>query len=247
MTFNELAAIRRISKLSAASLVRRHGWRRQRDNQGRVIALVPVTWGVAEAGGRSDNGADSEADADDGVPHDEAFQAALAALREAKDSEIATLHGVIDGLRDSAARSVALFDREHARTDRAEQEREAERERAEVAERRADAADTDRRAAQARADALQAEAALRDAEVNAAAARADHAEAAAAGERARTDALRDRLDAMQAEREAAQTAAELARRHAQEAQDTAEALRQAEAARRARGRLRRAWAAWRGE
>ena len=51
----------------------------------------------------------------------------------------------------------------------------------------------------------------------------------------------------QAEREAAQTAAELARRHAQEAQDATEALRQAEAARKARGRLQRAWAAWRAE
>ena len=44
MTFSELAKVRGISKLSAARLVRRHGWRRQQDNQGHVIALVPSIW-----------------------------------------------------------------------------------------------------------------------------------------------------------------------------------------------------------
>ena len=41
MTFAELAAAREISKASASRLVRRHGWRRQRDNQGMVRILVP--------------------------------------------------------------------------------------------------------------------------------------------------------------------------------------------------------------
>jgi hypothetical protein len=41
VTLRELAEIRGISQHSAARLVRRHGWRRQRDNQGRVRALVP--------------------------------------------------------------------------------------------------------------------------------------------------------------------------------------------------------------
>ena len=41
MTFAELAAARGISRATAITLVRRHGWRRQRDNQGHVIAQSP--------------------------------------------------------------------------------------------------------------------------------------------------------------------------------------------------------------
>jgi hypothetical protein len=44
LTFRELAAAHGISKASAQSLIRRHGWRRQTDNQGRVKALVPLIW-----------------------------------------------------------------------------------------------------------------------------------------------------------------------------------------------------------
>jgi ABC-type sugar transport system substrate-binding protein len=67
------------------------------------------------------------------------------------------------------------------------------------------------------------------------------AEARAEGERARADALRDRLDVAQAE---LRQAADQAR---QEAQDAAEALLQAEAARKARGLVARLWDAWRRE
>jgi hypothetical protein len=42
MTFAELADARGISKSSAIKLVHRHGWRRQRDDQGHVRALVPL-------------------------------------------------------------------------------------------------------------------------------------------------------------------------------------------------------------
>jgi hypothetical protein len=62
--------------------------------------------------------------------------------------------------------------------------------------------------------------------------RADRADQALAGERLRADGLRDRLEATNAELRAAQEATE--------------ALRQAEHARKARGRLRRAWDGWRG-
>lgn len=75
---------------------------------------------------------------------------------------------------------------------------------------------------------------------DAATARADQADRAIAGERARADVLRGRLDA-------AQQAADQARAAAQDAQQTAEGLRQADAVRRAGGRLVRAWRAWRGE
>jgi hypothetical protein len=67
--------------------------------------------------------------------------------------------------------------------------------------------------------------------------RADRAEAALTAERGRADALRDRLAAAEADRDRA-------RAQAHTAQDE---LRQADAARRARGRWARLRAAWRGE
>ena len=62
--------------------------------------------------------------------------------------------------------------------------------------------------------------------------RADRAEKSLEYERSRADALRDRLEAAKAE--------------LQQAQQTAEALRQADAERKAMGRLRRAWDGWKG-
>lgn len=115
------------------------------------------------------------------------------------------------------------LDRERKRADQAEKARDA-------AIARTDAADTDRRAADARADAATQRAdtaiALIDgfrAERDSAMARADRLEQALAAERSRADAVRERLD--QAEG----------------------AAREADAQRRARGRLARAWRAWRGE
>jgi hypothetical protein len=105
------------------------------------------------------------------------------------------------------------------------------RERAQVAERRVDAADTDRRSAIALAE--QTVTLLTDA-----VARADRAETAIAAERQRADALRDRLDGMQRDLDAA-------RRWAQDAAQDANAMRQAEAERKGRGRWARLRAAWR--
>jgi hypothetical protein len=42
MTFAELAGARGISKAAAERLVRRHKWRRQPGNDGRVLVLVPA-------------------------------------------------------------------------------------------------------------------------------------------------------------------------------------------------------------
>ena len=58
MTFGELAAIRGISKLSAVALVRRRGWRRQRDNKGHMTALIPAGWADSEP---TDQGEDQAA------------------------------------------------------------------------------------------------------------------------------------------------------------------------------------------
>jgi hypothetical protein len=44
MSYAELAEVRRITTSSAIRLVVRRGWRRQKDNQGVMRALVPVQW-----------------------------------------------------------------------------------------------------------------------------------------------------------------------------------------------------------
>jgi hypothetical protein len=127
-------------------------------------------------------------------------------------------------------------------------------ERTEVAERRAERVENRVDQAESRAD--RAEQGRVAAE-----ARADRLDQALTGERARAEALRDRVEGLQAElakavEEGDALTVETAELNAQarqaqvvarEAQDAAEALRQAEAARRGRGRLARLRAAWRGE
>jgi hypothetical protein len=98
MTFKELAEVRGISRLSAATLVRRHSWRRQRDNRGHVIALVPLTWATPESAGKPDDPPDKQPDSSPG--YIAAFEVALSAVRQAKDGEIAALRQRADTLRD---------------------------------------------------------------------------------------------------------------------------------------------------
>jgi hypothetical protein len=105
-----------------------------------------------------------------------------------------------------------------ARADRAE-------ERAEEANKRAEIADVNRRAAEAGADAERT--------------RADQAEEDRRAAEGRADALREKLD--HTERDLA-----VVRHDAEAAQQAAAELRLAEEARKARGRLRRAWDGWRG-
>jgi hypothetical protein len=47
MTKREIAAVRRISIASADRLIRRHGWRKQPGNDGRVRTYVPSDWATA--------------------------------------------------------------------------------------------------------------------------------------------------------------------------------------------------------
>ena len=117
MTFAELAEARGISRLSAATLVRRHGWRRQRDNRGRVIALVPQTWATHEPDGRSDDQPDRPDNPPDSQGYLAAFETALAAIREAKDSEIATLRQQIERLTGQADADRARADEVRDRLD----------------------------------------------------------------------------------------------------------------------------------
>src|SRR5690242_11196561 len=87
MTFAELAEARRISKSSAIKLIRRHGWRRQRDNRGHVRALVPLPWAESEGEREPDStpyrAPDNLGDREAYRPPDTAaFEAALTAATE---------------------------------------------------------------------------------------------------------------------------------------------------------------------
>ena len=96
-------------------------------------------------------------------------------------------------------------------------------------------------------EALSAEVVRAEKQAEAMVGRAERAEADRDAERAGADALRDRIAALQAQLAVAEQAAEQARRQAQAAQDNAETLREADVARKGRGRLARLQAAWRGE
>jgi hypothetical protein len=178
----ELAALRGIDRDSATTLVRRHGWRRQRDNQGRIIALVPLAW--IEPDSRADSRRDTDTDKPDSradswtdtgeiVGVVRALETAVTVLRE----QLASAEARADRAQQAAAASDAAFRDEHDRLVVVEAKLTA---------------------AAARAD--QAEAL------------ADHAEQALTGERTRADALRDRLDTAElARRQAEETAGELRR------------------------------------
>ncbi len=75
MSYAELAEARRITTSSAIRLVLRRGWRRQKDNQGVMRALVPQRWSEPAPGKDFDPGAHLRQAI-------EALEASVAALRE---------------------------------------------------------------------------------------------------------------------------------------------------------------------
>jgi hypothetical protein len=176
VSFAELAAARGVDKASAIRLVRRRGWRRQRDNQGHVRALVPETWLSSPEDRLPDSPGDNPPDT---LPGLSVHTRALATLEEA-----------VTGL-----------------TRRAEQ-------------------------AEARADAALAV--------------ADRTLVQLSEATARIEAADQRAGRLERDLAAALAATDTARGEARTAQDAAEALRQADEARRGKGRLRRAWDGWRG-
>src|SRR5215471_6914583 len=50
MTYAQLATLRGTSTRAAVMLVRRHRWRRQKDNSGHTLAFVPAIWAEPVAG-----------------------------------------------------------------------------------------------------------------------------------------------------------------------------------------------------
>jgi hypothetical protein len=169
LSFPELARLRGINLTSAFRLARRHGWRRQKGNDGKLRVLVPAV----------DRSIDLDRDKDKGSKEpdkgqDNGLTQAVAAIRSG-------VLEVVQPLQDAIA--------------------------------------------------------VLEAQLTEANMRAARAESEVSSERARADTLRDRL-------EAAETHAREAEAVARSALQTAEALRQAEEARKVRGRLRRAWDGW---
>jgi len=197
MTFAELAKVRGTSKRAAVMLIRRHGWRRQRNNAGHTIALVPPTWAepVADSMGGEGDGHSAGHGSDELAP----FHAtALAALEDA-----------LSALRDGHSAEMSALREAHA---------------GEVA------------ALRTLADATGAR--LVDAEARLSKAMETHG-SEVAGLRVRADEAEAKAERAEGERDAAREA------HAK-AMAANRKWEAADAARKARGRLRRAWDGWQG-
>jgi hypothetical protein len=162
MTFAELADARGISRESAIRLIRKKRWRRQRDNRGNVIALIPGPW--ADPPDRpADDPADRPADDREERPGDpDGFHTkALATL----DTAVATLREQL--VRAEARADSAESDRRRAdalianlEADLRAKDAQIGRAESEASEQRTTAEQADARAK----DAIQAAEALRQAE-----------------------------------------------------------------------------------
>jgi hypothetical protein len=225
MTFAELAKVRGTSKRAAVMLIRRHGWRRQRNNAGHTIALVPPTWAepVADNTDRKDDGHGTGHSSAERAPF---HVAALAALEDA-----------LSALRDGHAAEMSALQEAHAA------EVTALRTLADATGSRLVDADARADAATKRAD--QAEARAEQERLAADWFRAEAEEARGGAEEARATA-QEAQNAAEAERD--RIAGELARAVEQRtaAQTEARVLREAENTRQQLGRWRRAWRGWRG-
>jgi chromosome segregation ATPase len=199
---------------------RRQGWRMQPGNDGRTLVLVPDdaevhprSSAVRSPDRSADQSGDQIAQTEGAAHYIEALQFAIAALREAKDGEIATLHGVIEGLQasisraeDRAGRAEAARDEERARADALRDRLNAQVVTAETTEARA-------AAQRERLDTMQAQLTEAHAALQAAVEterRSARAEQEIAGERTRADDLRMQIDVLNAETIVARAEAERA-------------------------------------
>ena len=112
----ELAKLRGISRASASKLVGRNRWRRQTDNQGHVLILVPSDALMPPAGRAQDSPRDSRADASNGQAADvDVVQALLDALGEAHARETAVLRERAEAAERRAERAEQATAEERAR------------------------------------------------------------------------------------------------------------------------------------
>ena len=166
MTYGQLADARGISLRAAVRLTQRHHLRRQPGNDGKTLVLVPpdvVQPPDSRATRRRANGVGGASDAGavaggakEGLSADiMTLREALVAVRQATDSEIATLRTAYD-------QALAQLTDAQAARDRAEAALAGERTRADALRDRLDAAQAELRQAQdAAEEARQAEAARR--------------------------------------------------------------------------------------
>jgi hypothetical protein len=120
LTYAELARARGIDRASAAKLVLRRRWRRQKDNQGTVRVLVPAEWADPSHDKAQDDATDSAPDVAQAIG---ALEHAVAAAAEREKQ-----------LRAERDAVLARADAERGRADAAEREREEARIRAAAAE-----------------------------------------------------------------------------------------------------------------
>jgi hypothetical protein len=135
ISLRELAEVRGISQHSATRLVRRHGWRRQRDNRGHVLALVPIEVlsrqgdipsAMAEGQGEGQPSAGSAPAQGEVARLVGALEAAIAAAGERAQADAATIATLQAYLATERSRAASLADQ----LERSEAGREAERARA---------------------------------------------------------------------------------------------------------------------
>jgi hypothetical protein len=265
LTHAEIAAIRGISTASAIKLALRRGWRKQKDNRGVLRCLVPPKFISLGSEVRADTRVDTRA------PSRAEGGAELSTAIVALQTAVTSLGDQLSQERMRADRAEA--EREDLRTkltdaqvqlavakasaDQMQTVTQETEERAEVLRRELDRAQIAQVQAAATIDELRAEQAtaiethareLAVAQHDAVAAQeaAAKAEQGKNAERERADAINTLLGTTQEELAGQRALTDAARQDAQTVQEWAAGLRQAEAERKARGRLRRAWAAWRG-
>jgi hypothetical protein len=207
VTYDELAAVRGIDRLSAVKLALRQGWRKQRDKYRVARVCIPSEWAIprpVEGPGEGGAGADSTLGSRSFEAAERVRQATEARAKQSDEAR---------AVERSMWRERLAREREHAEhaegecarlltvVDGLETRLVAAEARANAADSRAHAAESDRVAAEARADAERTRAdvlgqavADESARANSLKEQAEVAEAALATERCRTDALRGRID-----------------------------------------------------
>ena len=116
LTYAELAKVRGIDRASAAKLVLRRKWRRQKDNQGILRILVPAEWADPSQDKSADDTVDSPPDMSQTI---NALEQAVAAAFE-REKQLRTERDV-----ERARAEVAEREREEARIRAAAAEAEA--------------------------------------------------------------------------------------------------------------------------
>jgi hypothetical protein len=252
MTYREIAAARGITHAAAIRLVQRHRWpKREGSNDGLAHVLVPHDAVQPTPPVRRPRQTDqaSPSRGTSTPPATGPFETALAAIEAAQTSEISAFRAQADAAEQSRLATQALADQAlttiadlTARMDAAVSIADRATSMAADAAARADRAEAAITAERARADTLRDRLEQAQADLAVAQHDAETAQQAAAKANA-TNAL---LEVTQKELAGQRALTDAARQDAQAVQEWAAGLRQTEAARKARGRLRRAWDGWRG-